>query len=85
MLRLLALAAIPNIVTSVFVSVSRVQRRIRRVIITLGALCLMVLVLSGILLPRYGIEGAGIAWLASEVVVAAAILIIQGVVKLAKR
>ncbi len=84
LLRLLALAAIPNIVTSVFVSISRVQRRIRRVIFTLGALCLMVLSLSTILLPRYGIEGAGVAWLVSEVVVAAGILIVHGVAKLAK-
>jgi O-antigen/teichoic acid export membrane protein len=76
LLRLLALAAIPNIVTSVFVSISRVQRRMRRVIFSLGALCVLVLSLSAFLLPRFGILGAGIAWLGAETVVAIGILIL---------
>ncbi len=78
-LRLLALAAIPNIVTSVYVSISRVQRKMRRVVFTLGVLCTLVLSLSSYLLPRFGIEGAGIAWLGSQLVVAFGILIILGV------
>jgi O-antigen/teichoic acid export membrane protein len=84
LLRLLALAAIPNIVTSLFVSISRVQRRMSRVILTLGALCALVLSLSSVLLRRFGIEGAGMAWLASQVIVSSAILITQGI-KLARK
>ncbi|MCL4487211.1 MAG: hypothetical protein M1570_03660 [Chloroflexi bacterium] len=85
LLRLLALAAIPNIVTSLFVSICRVQRRIGRLIVTLGALCILVLSMSTVLLPRYGIEGAGIAWLVGEVVVAGAILTTEIVKELGKK
>ncbi len=77
LLRVLALAAIPNIVTSVFVSISRVQRKMRRVIVTLGTLCVLVLSFSAYLLPRFGIIGAGIAWLTAEIVVASGILILR--------
>jgi O-antigen/teichoic acid export membrane protein len=79
LLRLLALGAIPNIVTSVFVSISRVQRKMGRVILTLGSLCILVLSLSSVLLPRFGILGAGMAWLASQIVVSSVILITKGV------
>ena len=70
-LALLALAAIPNAVTALYVSVYRVRRRMSRVVIVLGALCGLVLGLGVTLLPQFGIAGVGLAWLVAESLVAA--------------
>ena len=77
LLRLLALSAIPYIVISLFVSIARVQRRMVAMVIVLGALCLMVLSLSYVLLGIYGITGIGIAWLVSQTVIALVLLVTQ--------
>jgi O-antigen/teichoic acid export membrane protein len=74
-LRLLALAAIPNIVQTLFVSVARVQRRVGAVALTLGVFCAGVLGLSYVLLPRLGIVGVGLAWLAVETALAVVLLL----------
>lgn len=74
-LRLLALAAIPNIVQTLFVSVARVQRRVGVVALTLGVFCGCVLGLSYVLLPRLGIVGVALAWLAVETALALVLLL----------
>src|SRR5688572_9638898 len=53
LLRLFALSAIPYLVTSTFVSVSYVQRRMRAVIATTGSMAVSTLVLSVTLLIAF--------------------------------
>jgi O-antigen/teichoic acid export membrane protein len=75
LLRLLALSTVAYIPTIVYVSMAQVRRRISRIILALGSLCVLVLSLSALLLPRFGILGAGYAWLAGQVLVAGGIFI----------
>jgi aminoglycoside phosphotransferase (APT) family kinase protein/O-antigen/teichoic acid export membrane protein len=70
LLRLLALSALPHIINSLYISVARVQRRVRAIVIVLASLCALVLSLSHILLQRYGITGVGVAWLVSQTIIA---------------
>jgi len=70
-LRLLAVAALPACVTSVYVGVERVRKAVRRLI-------LISLLIAGIslgggyaLLPSVGVKGVAIAWLAAQCIVAA--------------
>ena len=70
LLRLLCLSALPNIITSLYISVARVKRQVWTVVFLQTILSLPVLVLSTSLLQRYGITGIGVAWLTSQGVVA---------------
>ncbi len=65
LLRLLTLATLPHLVISLYLSLARVQNRVFRIIFIQAALCFLLLGLSVLLLPIYGINGVGIAWLAS--------------------
>jgi O-antigen/teichoic acid export membrane protein/aminoglycoside phosphotransferase (APT) family kinase protein len=73
-LRLLALAALPTMVTSLYISIARVQRRIRAIVITQTVTCALALGLTYLLLGPYGITGVGIAWLGSQTLVALILL-----------
>ncbi len=73
-LRLLCLSALPNIVTTIYVSIARVQGHGRRIIAVNAGLGIPVILLSLWLLPLYGIAGVGLAWLLSQTVVAAILL-----------
>jgi hypothetical protein len=77
LLRLLALSAIPNIITSLFVSIARVQRRMIAIILTLGAMSALVIGLSYYLLGIIGITGVGFAWLVSQFVIALYLLVTE--------
>jgi O-antigen/teichoic acid export membrane protein/aminoglycoside phosphotransferase len=77
LLRLLALSAIPNIFNAVFINVSRVRRRMRAVVITLGCLCVLLITFSVIGLKLYGIVGVGIAWVISQSIVALIVFFTQ--------
>jgi O-antigen/teichoic acid export membrane protein len=74
-LRLLALAVLPKLLISVFVAVSRVQRRVSRIVAVQAALSTLVLSLSLASTSRLGILGVAAAYLISQTVVAAAVLI----------
>jgi O-antigen/teichoic acid export membrane protein len=74
LLRLLGLATIPNVIVVLGLSVARIQHNGRMVLWTQGALCTLTLGLSILLLPPLGIEGVGLAWLASQVAVGAWLL-----------
>jgi aminoglycoside phosphotransferase (APT) family kinase protein/O-antigen/teichoic acid export membrane protein len=76
-LSLLALSAIPNTVTALYVSVYRVQRRMSLVVMLLGALCGLVLGLGVTFLQLFGIAGVGLAWLIAESLVAAVLLLVE--------
>ncbi|MBV8086644.1 MAG: hypothetical protein JO247_17715 [Chloroflexi bacterium] len=69
-LRLLALAAIPDIAIELTVSIAQVRRRMAMVVLLRGTVCVLSLGLTSLLLPRVGIDGVGIAWLASQSVAA---------------
>ncbi|HOG47321.1 MAG TPA: phosphotransferase [Anaerolineae bacterium] len=77
LLRLCALSAIPHMVTALYVSAARVQRRVGAVFAVLASLCATVLGLSAVLLRTMGLVGAGWAWLAGQTIVAAALLLSQ--------
>jgi len=74
LLRFLALAAVPFSIVSLAISVARVQRRMRRVVSVLAAMCVAVLLLTEVLLRTMGLSGVGIAWLAVQLLLAAIVL-----------
>lgn len=71
LMRLLALATIPHVVTGLYLGVSRVQRRVGQVVAVQATILVLLLGLSHLLLPSLGIAGVGWAWLASQSVMAA--------------
>ena len=73
-LRLLVLSAIPHTVISLNVSILRAERRMGTLAVLQGAMAILVIVLSVVLLPILGINGVGWAWLATTTVVAVAVL-----------
>jgi O-antigen/teichoic acid export membrane protein/aminoglycoside phosphotransferase (APT) family kinase protein len=77
LLRLLTLAAIPTIITSLYISVARVQERTRRVLLVRLATNLPMLLLSVFLLDTQGIAAIGLAWVVSQSVVAAVLLVTE--------
>jgi O-antigen/teichoic acid export membrane protein len=74
LLRLLVLAVLPKLLVAVFVAVSRVQRRVDRIIVVQALTSTLVLSLSLLSMGRLGILGVGVAYLISQAVVAAAVL-----------
>ena len=76
LLRLLALAALPNLVLSLAVSVARVERRLRVAMIALGAQAALSLGSAPLLVETIGVSGAGVAWLGSQCIVAAGLLLL---------
>ncbi|MET7983647.1 MULTISPECIES: hypothetical protein [unclassified Streptomyces] len=75
LLRLLALSALPNLLLSVAIDVARAQRRLRWAVWLQVAMCVLVLGLTLLLLPVVGLVGAGVAWLATQCLVAAFLIV----------
>ncbi|MFJ9604819.1 lipopolysaccharide biosynthesis protein [Kitasatospora sp. NPDC101176] len=71
---LLALSALPNLLTTTVVALSRARRRMGVVVGVLASLSVTVLALTALLLPVLGIDGAGAAWLIGQTLVAAVLL-----------
>jgi O-antigen/teichoic acid export membrane protein len=76
-MRLVALAGIPNVVNVLFISVARVERRMSRVVVVLTSQCVITLGLAVPLLHLYGITGVGISWLLGQLAVAVPIAFTQ--------
>jgi len=74
LLRLLAAATLPRAVASVAIGVSRVEGKVSRIARIQAAQAALVLGLAALLVPRLGIAGAGVAALAGQTAVAAAVL-----------
>lgn len=74
LLRLLLLAVLPKLLVAIFVAVSRVRKRVGRIIVVQALTSTLVLSLSLALVGRLGILGVGVAYLISQAVVAAAVL-----------
>lgn len=62
-LRILLVAAIPNVVHQIFVGRLRSQGRMVAVVTLETMLSVLVVLLAWLFLPRYGIDGVGLAWL----------------------
>jgi O-antigen/teichoic acid export membrane protein len=77
LLRLLALGALPNIVNALSIAIARVQRRMVGLVMLRGGLCVIVLSLSCLWLPRWGITGVGIAWCVGQCSLALVVLLTQ--------
>jgi O-antigen/teichoic acid export membrane protein len=74
LLRLLLLAVLPKLLVAIFVAVSRVQKRVGRIIVVQALTSTLVLSLSLAFVGRLGILGVGVAYLISQALVAAAVL-----------
>jgi O-antigen/teichoic acid export membrane protein len=67
LLMIFIVAAIPDAITNVYVSVLRAQRRFKFATLLTCGMAVLAIVLTAILLPPLGIIGAGIAWSSSQV------------------
>ncbi|MGI9595238.1 MAG: lipopolysaccharide biosynthesis protein, partial [Acidimicrobiales bacterium] len=70
-LRILLIAAVPNIVHQIFIGRLRSQGRMGAVVFFETLLSALVVTLAWFLLPRYGIDGVGYAWLVGLMAMAA--------------
>ncbi|HEY6278630.1 MAG TPA: hypothetical protein VIX86_20145 [Streptosporangiaceae bacterium] len=84
-LRLLALSAIPALVTNLAVSVTRSQRRMAVVVGIQLSICALVWGLASVLMGPLGITGVGAAWFIAQSAVAAVLLVWPGLWVPAKR
>ena len=70
LLWILTVSALPLSLNYVYFSIRRVEKKMRSVILLTGFIAFATLVSSYFLLPAMGIKGAGIGWLASQVIAA---------------
>ena len=77
LLRLLALGASPYFVLTLALSVARIERRLRPAVLAWGIQAILALGLAVPLLNALGVTGAGVAWLASQCLVAAGVLVFR--------
>ncbi len=62
-LRLLLLAAVPNAIYQIFTGRLRSESKMVAVVVVESLLAAMVVTMAWLFLPRFGIEGVGLAWL----------------------
>jgi O-antigen/teichoic acid export membrane protein len=74
LLRMLALGVLAKTVTTISFSLARVERRVGRIALVQGALFVLLMGLSWVLMGTLGLDGVGVAYLVTQVVVAAAVL-----------
>ncbi|MEZ0092652.1 lipopolysaccharide biosynthesis protein [Streptacidiphilus sp. EB129] len=77
LLRLLALSALPNLVTATALASFRVRQRLWLFVLVYGGLCGGVFGTCALLVPQLGLAGMGLAWLCSQVAVAGALLMFR--------
>ena len=74
-LMLASLSALPNIVTASALAAARVQRRMRVLLGVPAAIAVIVIGMSWVVAPYWGLTGIGLSWLVGQTVVAVALLV----------
>jgi O-antigen/teichoic acid export membrane protein len=74
LLRLLLLAVLPRLISIIFVAISRVQRRVGRIVVVQALTSTLVLSLSVLAMDRLNILGVGVAYLIGQTAVALLLL-----------
>lgn len=74
LLWLLAPAALPASINSLYLGIARVKKKLKEIVLINGVIAFSTLILSYLLLPHLGILGAGVGWLAAQTAVALALL-----------
>ena len=82
LVRVLAIAALPLSVNALYLAVGRVKRRLKNIVLVGAVIGLGTLGLGYLLIPTLGIIAVGVAWLASQSLVAVAVL--PGIVRLVR-
>jgi O-antigen/teichoic acid export membrane protein len=78
LLRLLALSALPNLVTATALASFRVHRRLGLFVLVYAVLCAGIFGLCVALVHRMGLPGMGMAFLVAQLVVAGTLLVFRG-------
>jgi O-antigen/teichoic acid export membrane protein len=73
-LRLVAAGVIFRLVSALFIAIARVRRRMRQLLIMEAAHFALIIGLTLVLVPAYGIVGAGVAYCATQALLAVALL-----------
>jgi O-antigen/teichoic acid export membrane protein len=74
LLWLFALSSLPMSVNYLYLSVARIQKRLKSILLISSSIAVSIFTLSFILMPHLGILGIGFGWLASHSVVALIII-----------
>jgi O-antigen/teichoic acid export membrane protein len=75
LLRILALSALPMSINYLYMALNRVQKNLKMLISLSSFIMVASLAFSYWLLPLMGVNGAGLAWLGSQTIIAIAIII----------
>ena len=75
LIRILAFAAFPMTINSLYMSIKKVEKNIKLIIAISALVTAGTLILSYFLMPVMGITGAGIGWLASQGIVAVGVMV----------
>jgi O-antigen/teichoic acid export membrane protein len=70
LLRILVLAALPILVNTTYFTVKRIEKQMAPIVALSAVIAVGTLGLSHLLIPRLGLESAGVGWLASQTIVA---------------
>jgi O-antigen/teichoic acid export membrane protein len=73
-LRLFALAVLPKFVVTVFVATCRVRQRVGPIVLVQATTCVLVVSVAVLTMRSFGVAAVGFAYLAGQLVVAAAVL-----------
>jgi O-antigen/teichoic acid export membrane protein len=74
LLRILAPALLPSAITSIYLSIKRVEKKLKVIVSLTAFIALATLGLSYLLIPGMGVTGVGIAWLSVQGLVALLII-----------
>jgi O-antigen/teichoic acid export membrane protein len=75
LLWLLSFSSLPRAITFIYLSLLRVQDKLKELVIVRGAIAVLVLTLTALIMPSYGIMGVGYVWLAVQLVVSITLVI----------
>jgi O-antigen/teichoic acid export membrane protein len=74
LVRILAIGSLPLAVNIVYLAIKRVEKKLKVIVSLTAFIAIITLGLTYLLLPIMGINGAGIAWLTSQAVIALVIM-----------